>query len=71
MGVKSPPCVNLIADRYVKFINLYPEELANEILSILRQHANVIDNELQQRACEYLALAQYKANPDLIVSHCM
>lgn len=56
----------ILFSTYVKFINLYPEELANEILSILRQHANVIDNELQQRACEYLALAQYKANPDLI-----
>ncbi|RUP43535.1 hypothetical protein BC936DRAFT_137034 [Jimgerdemannia flammicorona] len=46
----------LLLSTYVKFINLFPEIKA-EILTVFNQYRHVLDAELQQRACEYIAIA--------------
>lgn len=55
----SLPTRCLLLTTYVKFINLFPE-IKHEIQAVLRQDSNMrcADNELQQRAVEYLALSQ-------------
>lgn len=42
---------------YVKFVNLFPE-IKDEVLLVFVQFSEILDPELQQRACEYLALIQ-------------
>lgn len=45
----------IILSAYVKFVNLFPE-IQPQVLSMLRGYSEVMDPELQQRACEYLAV---------------
>lgn len=46
-----------ILSTYMKFINLFPV-LTPTILAIFEQYKSSVDPELQQRACEYMTLAQ-------------
>ncbi|KAL0087458.1 adaptin N terminal region-domain-containing protein [Phycomyces blakesleeanus] len=46
----------LLLTTYVKFINLFPE-IKGQVLSVFNQYRYVLDSELQQRACEYLAIS--------------
>jgi AP-2 complex subunit alpha len=41
---------------YFKWLNLFPE-IRDQILAVLHRYSHVLDAELQQRACEYLAIA--------------
>lgn len=56
----SPATRALLLTTYVKWLNLFPEIRA-QILSVFQRYTHVLDAELQQRACEYLAIA---ARPD-------
>lgn len=47
----------LLLNTYVKWINVFPE-LREQLLYVLRRYQHVLDTELQQRACEYVALAE-------------
>lgn len=49
----------LLLSTYVKFSNLYPEELAEPIGHVFRDHQDFIDTEIQQRACEYWELSEF------------
>lgn len=42
---------------YVKWLNLFPE-IREQLLFVLNRYRHVLDAELQQRACEYVALAE-------------
>jgi AP-2 complex subunit alpha len=55
-GICSASTRAVLLTTYGKFINIFPE-IKRECLSVLQQHTNVLDCELQQRACEYIALA--------------
>lgn len=46
----------ILLSTYIKFVNLFPEIKA-EVLLVFRQFSEVLDPELQQRACEYLYIA--------------
>lgn len=46
----------LLLTTYVKWLNLFPE-IREQILFVLNRYRHVLDAELQQRACEYMALA--------------
>ncbi|KAB8338872.1 hypothetical protein FH972_021816 [Carpinus fangiana] len=46
----------IILSCFIKFVNLFPE-IKPQLLSIFHAYADVLDSELQQRACEYLAIA--------------
>lgn len=58
----------LLLSTYLKFVNLFPE-IKGEIIKVLQQYQNVLDTELQQRACEYLALIQM-GSEDLLATVC-
>lgn len=46
----------IILSCFVKFVNLFPE-IKPQLLKVFNSFADILDSELQQRACEYIALA--------------
>lgn len=56
-NISSPPTRAILLSTYIKFYNVYPE-IAAELILVFRQLQNILDAELQQRACEYLALIE-------------
>lgn len=52
----SPNTRAMILSSFVKFVNLFPE-IKPQLLSAFKTYSHTLDSELQQRACEYLALA--------------
>ena len=53
---------------YVKYVNLFPE-IKPQLLQAFRAYSHSLDSELQQRACEYLALATMPTD-DLLRTVC-
>lgn len=53
---------------FVKFVNLFPE-IKPQLLQVFRAYSQTLDSELQQRACEYLALATLPTD-DLLRTVC-
>lgn len=51
----------IILSCYIKFVNLFPE-IKGQVMQVLRQYSDILDAELQQRACEYLALANMQTD---------
>lgn len=58
----------IILSCYVKFVNLFPE-IKPQLLQVFRAYSHALDSELQQRACEYLALATLPSD-DLLRTVC-
>lgn len=60
LQTKLPGCSTgtraIILSSFVKFVNLFPE-IKPQLLQVFRLYSHTLDAELQQRACEYLALA--------------
>ena len=56
IATSSPSTKALILTTYVKWLNLFPE-IRDHIIAVLRKFTHTLDAELQQRACEYLAIA--------------
>ncbi|KAI9719701.1 MAG: hypothetical protein M1828_006134 [Chrysothrix sp. TS-e1954] len=46
----------IILTCFIKFVNLFPE-IKPQLLQVFRVFSDIVDSELQQRACEYLVLA--------------
>ncbi|GAA5979643.1 hypothetical protein JCM10908_002996 [Rhodotorula pacifica] len=46
----------LLLTTYFKWVNLFPE-IREQLLAVFQKYSLVLDAELQQRACEYLAIA--------------
>lgn len=57
ISTSSPATKALILTTYVKWLNLFPE-IREHIIAVLRKFTHTLDSELQQRACEYLAIAE-------------
>ncbi|WFD30397.1 hypothetical protein MSPP1_001416 [Malassezia sp. CBS 17886] len=53
----SPRTRALLLTTYLKWINQYPE-LREDILFVFRRSQRALDLEMQQRACEYMVLAE-------------
>ena len=53
----APATRALLLTTYFKWLNLFPE-IREQIVVVLRRHTRLLDAELQQRACEYLAVAE-------------
>ncbi|KAI9799591.1 MAG: hypothetical protein M1833_003906 [Piccolia ochrophora] len=53
---------------FIKFVNLFPE-IKPQLLQVFRAYSHTLDSELQQRACEYLALATLPTD-DLLRTVC-
>jgi AP-2 complex subunit alpha len=58
----------IILSSFVKFINLFPE-IKPILLQVFNIYSHSLDSELQQRACEYLALATMP-NDNLLQTVC-
>ncbi|KAJ3315097.1 hypothetical protein HDV04_004238 [Boothiomyces sp. JEL0838] len=56
-GLFSSATRSILLSTYLKFINLFPE-IKGEIIKVFEAYQYVLDTELQQRACEYLAIAK-------------
>lgn len=52
----SLPTRALLLSTFVKFVNLYSNELGDTIREVFRQYQRDFDAEVQQRACEYYKL---------------
>nr|POF04090.1 ap-2 complex subunit alpha [Quercus suber] len=64
----SPTTRAMILSAFIKFVNLFPE-IKPQLLQAFRVYSHTLDSELQQRACEYLALATM-ANDELLRTVC-
>jgi AP-2 complex subunit alpha len=58
----------IILSCFIKFVNLFPE-IKPQLLMVFRAYSHTLDSELQQRACEYLALASLPTD-DLLRTVC-
>lgn len=52
----SPHTRAMMLSSFIKFVNLFPE-IKPQLLQAFKTYSHTLDSELQQRACEYLALA--------------
>lgn len=67
-GSCSPNTRAMILSAFIKFVNLFPE-IKKQLVQALQSFAGSLDSELQQRACEYLALIRMP-NDDLLRTVC-
>ena len=67
MGCSSSTRAILLSS-FVKFVNLFPE-IKTQLLVVFRAYSHTLDSELQQRACEYHALATLPTD-DLLRTVC-
>jgi AP-2 complex subunit alpha len=58
----------IILSCFIKYVNLFPE-IKPQLLHVFRAYSHTLDSELQQRACEYLALASLPTD-DLLRTVC-
>ena len=58
----------ILLSSFVKFVNLFPE-IKPQLLQVFMVYSHAIDAELQQRSCEYLALATLPTD-DLLRTVC-
>ncbi|EUC53898.1 adaptor protein complex AP-2 alpha subunit [Rhizoctonia solani AG-3 Rhs1AP] len=65
----SPATRALLLSTYIKWANVFPE-IKQELLSIFDRYRHVLDSELQQRACEYYAIASRPDDDILLQNVC-
>ena len=58
----------IILSSFIKFVNLFPE-IKPQLLQVFQAYSHTLDAELQQRACEYLAMATLPTD-DLLRTVC-
>jgi AP-2 complex subunit alpha len=58
----------IILSCFIKFVNLFPE-IKPQLLQVFKAYSYTLDSELQQRSCEYLALATLPTD-DLLRTVC-
>jgi AP-2 complex subunit alpha len=61
LGFFSQGTKAILLSTYLKFVNLFPE-IKHEIVKVFESYQYVLDVELQQRACEYLAIIKHHSN---------
>lgn len=70
---KSQFCVastrSLLLSTYIKWVNVYPE-LKSQLVNVFERYRHVLDAELQQRACEFYALASRPDDDELLQNVC-
>ncbi|KAJ5035586.1 uncharacterized protein L3040_008051 [Drepanopeziza brunnea f. sp. 'multigermtubi'] len=64
----SSPTRAIILSCFIKFVNLFPE-IKPRLMYVFQAYSHTLDSELQQRACEYLALASLPTD-DLLRTVC-
>jgi len=70
---KSQFCVAptraLLLSTYIKWVNVFPE-IKPQLLNIFERYRHVLDPELQQRACEFYALASRPDEDEFLQNVC-
>ncbi|KAI6133064.1 adaptin N terminal region-domain-containing protein [Pisolithus croceorrhizus] len=70
---KSQFCVaptrSLLLSTYIKWVNVFPE-IKPQLINIFERYRHVLDAELQQRACEYYALACLPDDNEMLQNVC-
>ncbi|KAI0033181.1 adaptin N terminal region-domain-containing protein [Vararia minispora EC-137] len=65
----AAPTRALLLSTYIKWVNVFPE-IKPQLINIFERYRHVLDSELQQRACEYYALASRPDDDDLLPNIC-
>ncbi|GJJ09691.1 hypothetical protein Clacol_003915 [Clathrus columnatus] len=65
----SAPTRALLLSTYIKWVNVFPE-IKHHLLGVFERYRYVLDSELQQRACEYYALANRPEEDELLQNIC-
>ncbi|KAJ3800721.1 adaptin N terminal region-domain-containing protein [Lentinula aff. detonsa] len=60
---------SLLLSTYIKWVNVFPE-IKPQLVLIFERYRHVLDSELQQRACEFYALAQRPEEDELLQNVC-
>lgn len=70
---KSQFCVaptrSILLSTYIKWVNVFPE-IKPQLINIFERYRHVLDAELQQRACEYYALACLPDDNEMLQNVC-
>ncbi|KAF9270218.1 Adaptor protein complex AP-2 alpha subunit [Marasmius fiardii PR-910] len=70
---KSQFCVaatrSLLLSTYIKWVNVFPE-IKPQLVTIFERYRHVLDAELQQRACEFYALALRPEDDEILQNVC-
>lgn len=70
---KSQFCVastrSLLLSTYIKWVNVFPE-IKPQLVNIFERYRHVLDAELQQRACEFYALASRPDDDEVLQNVC-
>ncbi|KAF7985387.1 hypothetical protein HWV62_6641 [Athelia sp. TMB] len=70
---KSQFCIastrSLLLSTYIKWVNVFPE-IKPQLVNIFERYRHVLDAELQQRACEFYALASRPDDDELLQNVC-
>ena len=59
----------LLLSTYIKWVNVFPE-IKPQLLNIFERYRHVLDAELQQRACEFYALASRSDDDEFLQNIC-
>ncbi|KAH9950343.1 Adaptor protein complex AP-2 alpha subunit [Amylocystis lapponica] len=65
----AAPTRALLLSTYIKWVNVFPE-IKPQLLNVFERYRHVLDVELQQRACEFYALASRSDDDDLLQNVC-
>ncbi|KAI9460583.1 Adaptor protein complex AP-2 alpha subunit [Lactarius psammicola] len=65
----AAPTRALLLTTYIKWVNVFPEIKA-QLINIFERYRHVLDSELQQRACEFYALASRPDDDELLQNVC-
>lgn len=70
---KSQFCIaatrSLLLSTYIKWVNVFPE-IKPQLVHIFERYRHVLDAELQQRACEFFALASRSDDDEVLQNVC-
>jgi AP-2 complex subunit alpha len=65
----TAPTRALLLSTYIKWVNVFPE-IKPQLIGVFERYQRVLDSDLQQRACEYLALAKRPEEDDVLRMVC-
>lgn len=65
----TAPTRALLLSTYVKWVNVFPE-IKEQLLNVFERYRHVLDVDLQQRACEFYALASRADDDELLQNIC-
>ncbi|KZT30576.1 AP-2 complex subunit alpha [Neolentinus lepideus HHB14362 ss-1] len=63
------PTRALLLSTYIKWVNVFPE-LKLQLINVFERYRHVLDSDLQQRACEFYALASRPEDDELLQNVC-